>query len=115
MRMRIRDPGIFLTLDPESGMKKIRIRDHPGSATVNKKFITSLRSFLEKKNEGSDGKHAKMKQKYPTATAVKEVYEEYRNGYGRYLQVPYSASFQPGTGTYRVPALIFLKVPIKMK
>ncbi len=28
------DPGIFLTLDPGSGMGKIRIRDkHPGSAT----------------------------------------------------------------------------------
>ncbi len=29
------DPGIFLTLDPGSGMEKIRIRDkHPGSATL---------------------------------------------------------------------------------
>jgi hypothetical protein len=29
------DPGIFLTLDPGSGMVKIRIRDkHPGSATL---------------------------------------------------------------------------------
>ncbi len=27
MRMRIQDPGIFLTLDPGSGMNKIRIRD----------------------------------------------------------------------------------------
>jgi hypothetical protein len=33
-----------------------------------------MRSFLEKKNEGSDGKQAKMKQKYPTTTTVKEVY-----------------------------------------
>jgi hypothetical protein len=35
------DPGIFLTLDPGSGMGKIRIRDkHPGSATLpaSKKF-----------------------------------------------------------------------------
>ncbi len=29
------DPGIFFTLDPGSGMEKIRIRDkHPGSATL---------------------------------------------------------------------------------
>ncbi len=29
------DPGIFLTLDPGSGMEKIRIRNkHPGSATL---------------------------------------------------------------------------------
>jgi hypothetical protein len=29
------DPGFFLTLDPGSGMGKIRIRDkHPGSATL---------------------------------------------------------------------------------
>jgi hypothetical protein len=29
------DPGIFLTLDPGPGMKKIRIRDkNPGSATL---------------------------------------------------------------------------------
>ncbi len=29
------DPGIFLTLDPESGMKKNRIRDvYPGSAKL---------------------------------------------------------------------------------
>jgi hypothetical protein len=35
MRMRIRDPGIFLTLDPGAGMEKIRIRDkHPGFATL---------------------------------------------------------------------------------
>ncbi len=33
--MRIRDPWIFLTLDPESGMEKIRIRDkHPRFATL---------------------------------------------------------------------------------
>jgi hypothetical protein len=34
------DPGsgIFLTLDPESGMEKIRIRDkHPGFATLLKR------------------------------------------------------------------------------
>jgi hypothetical protein len=29
MWMRIRDPEIFLTLDPGSGMEKIRIRDNP--------------------------------------------------------------------------------------
>jgi hypothetical protein len=35
IRMRIREPEIFLTLDPGSGMEKIRIRDkHPGSATL---------------------------------------------------------------------------------
>jgi hypothetical protein len=35
MRMQIRDPGIFLTLDPGAGMEKIRIRDkHPGFATL---------------------------------------------------------------------------------
>jgi hypothetical protein len=29
------DPGIFLSLNPGSGMEKIRIRDkHPGSATL---------------------------------------------------------------------------------
>jgi hypothetical protein len=35
------DPGIFLTMDPGSGMEKIRIRDkHPGSATLeNSKHI----------------------------------------------------------------------------
>ncbi len=34
MRIRMRDPGIFLTLDPGPGMEKIRIRDkHPGSAS----------------------------------------------------------------------------------
>jgi hypothetical protein len=39
MRMRIRDTGIFLTLDPGSGMEKIRIRDkHPGSATLEKQL-----------------------------------------------------------------------------
>jgi hypothetical protein len=27
LRIRIRDPEIFLTLDPGSGMEKIRIRD----------------------------------------------------------------------------------------
>jgi hypothetical protein len=40
MRMRIRDLGIFLSLDVESGMEKIRIRDkHPGSATLYKNSI----------------------------------------------------------------------------
>jgi hypothetical protein len=35
MRMQIRDPEIFLTLYPGSGMEKIRIRDkHPGSAPL---------------------------------------------------------------------------------
>jgi hypothetical protein len=35
MRICIRDPRIFLTLDPESGMKKIPIRDkHPGFAKL---------------------------------------------------------------------------------
>jgi hypothetical protein len=35
MRMRIWDPGIFLALDPWSGMEKIRIQDkHPGSAIL---------------------------------------------------------------------------------
>jgi hypothetical protein len=48
MRIRIRDPGIFLTLDPESGMKKIRIRDHPGSATLNKKIDHINAIFLRK-------------------------------------------------------------------
>ncbi len=34
--MGIRDPGIFLTLDPGFGMEKIRIRDkHPGSAVLH--------------------------------------------------------------------------------
>ncbi len=32
--MRMRDPGLFLTVDPGSGMEKIWIRDkHPASAT----------------------------------------------------------------------------------
>jgi hypothetical protein len=44
MLFRIRDPGIFLTLNPGSGIGKIRIRDkHPGSATL----LTSLRYFME--------------------------------------------------------------------
>jgi hypothetical protein len=35
MQMQIRDPGIFLTLGPGSGMEKIRIRyKHPGSTTL---------------------------------------------------------------------------------
>jgi hypothetical protein len=34
------DPGIFLTLDPGSGMEKIWIRDkHPGSATLTYKLL----------------------------------------------------------------------------
>jgi hypothetical protein len=37
MRIRIRESGIFLTLDPGSGMEKIRIGDkHPESATLHK-------------------------------------------------------------------------------
>jgi hypothetical protein len=33
--MRIRDPDFFLTLDPGSGMEKIRIPDkHPESAAL---------------------------------------------------------------------------------
>jgi hypothetical protein len=44
MRIRIRDPGIFLTLDPGSGMGKIRIRDkHPGSATLLVWFCKTYR------------------------------------------------------------------------
>jgi hypothetical protein len=40
MRMRIRDLGIFLTLDLGSGMEKIRIREkHPGSETLTKKNL----------------------------------------------------------------------------
>ncbi len=35
VQMRIRDTGIFFSLDPGSGMEKIRIRSkHPGSATL---------------------------------------------------------------------------------
>jgi hypothetical protein len=47
--MRIRDPGIFVTLDPGSGMEKLgsEIRDkHPGSATL--RSIPDPRSRVKK-------------------------------------------------------------------
>ncbi len=41
------DPGIFLTLDPGSGMEKNRIRDkHPGSATLNPSPFWSKKSVF---------------------------------------------------------------------
>jgi hypothetical protein len=40
------DPGIFLTLDPRSGMEKIRIRDkHPGSATLSVSVLDKEQRF----------------------------------------------------------------------
>jgi hypothetical protein len=37
------DPGIFLTLDPGSGMEKIRVWDkHPGSATLDLNYYFCL-------------------------------------------------------------------------
>ncbi len=43
MRIRIRDPLIFLTLDPGSEMKKIRIRDGKNSDPGWKKFGSGIR------------------------------------------------------------------------
>jgi hypothetical protein len=44
MLIRIRDPGIFLTLDPGFGMGKNQIRDkHPGSATLVVLFCKTYR------------------------------------------------------------------------
>jgi hypothetical protein len=46
MRIRIRDLGIFLALNPGSGMEKIRIRDkHPGSEALTKKKILRFNSM----------------------------------------------------------------------
>ncbi len=45
MRMRLRDPGIFLILDPRPRMEKIRIRDtQPGSATLHVFFFLLQRT-----------------------------------------------------------------------
>jgi hypothetical protein len=47
MRIRIRDPGIFLTLDPGSKKFGSEIRDkHPGSATLVIKVWIRLEMFL---------------------------------------------------------------------
>jgi hypothetical protein len=56
MRIWIRDPGIFLTLDPGSGMEKFgsEIRNkHPGSATL--RSIIDLRSRVQKVPDPGSG------------------------------------------------------------
>jgi hypothetical protein len=47
MRIRIRDPGIFLTLDLGSGMEKIQIRNkYHESATLVDHYWSQLSFFL---------------------------------------------------------------------
>jgi hypothetical protein len=56
MRIRIRDPGIFLTLDPGSRMEKIRIRDKQTSRIRNTATNTKHRKErFEPKFSEKDG------------------------------------------------------------